>query len=172
MDLSYFQGIEKFPINTFIDTSAQTNRPLPLFNYFSHITLMDIRQSHKPTEFVELSWLPRHLSLSGRLLSRIAGSQIFEGVRDDRNAIVDLGLFRIAAHRGSGGNEGIDRYYLTGKSSLGISLQIDAVHHPRRCLVVINFNNLFDDEVEEWIECYERAQAESSTAEATASGNW
>jgi hypothetical protein len=134
---------------------------------------MDIRGSSKPTEFVELSWLPRHLSLSGRLLSRIAvGSQIFEGVRDDRNVVVDLGLFQIAAHRGSGGNEGIDRYYLTGKSILGNSIQIDAVHHPRRCLVVINFNNLFDDEVEEWIECYERLQAENSTAEVTASGNW
>jgi hypothetical protein len=132
----------------------------------------DAARTSKPTEFVELSWLPKHLSLSGRLLSRIAvGSQIFEGVRDDRDVVVDLGLFGIVASRGRGGNAGIDRYYLTGKSSSGNSLQIDAVHHPYKCLVVINFNNLFDDEVEEWIECYERSQTESSTAQVVTVSN-
>jgi hypothetical protein len=130
----------------------------------------DAARTHKPTEFVELSWLPKHLSRSGRLLSRIAiGSKIFEGVRADRDVVVDLGLFGIVASRGSGGNAGIDRYYLTGKSILGISLAIDAVHHRRKCLVVINFNNLFEDEIEEWIECYERAHTESSTAQIVSS---
>jgi hypothetical protein len=134
---------------------------------------MNIRPTNKSMEFVDLSQLPRCLSLSGRLLSQIAiGSKIFEGVRNDRDVVVDLGLFGIVASRGSGGNAGIDRYYLTGKSNSGVSLAIDAVHHPRKCLVVINFNNLFDDEVEQWSECFERSQAENSTAEVTASGNW
>jgi hypothetical protein len=58
---------------------------------------------------------------------------------------------------GEPGNLGIDRYYLTGKSTNGENISMDITHYPNDNLARINFNNLELDEIEQWFMSLDRS---------------
>jgi hypothetical protein len=111
--------------------------------------LLTIR-SVRAVETVYLHHAIERLSLSGRLLRLLVtqGNLLKEGTDNVRET---FDYFEVNAARGIGGNEGIDRYYLTGKDAGGGSISIDAVFDRSEAAIRLNFNNLSDGEVEQWM---------------------
>jgi hypothetical protein len=110
---------------------------------------LTIRQV-RPVETVYLHHAIDSISLSGRLLRLLVtqGKLLKEGADNVRET---FDYFEVNAARGIGGNEGIDRYYLTGKDAGGGDLSIDAVYDRSEAAIRLNFNNLSDGEVEQWM---------------------
>jgi hypothetical protein len=107
-------------------------------------------RSVRAVETVYLHHAIERLSLSGRLLRLLVtqGNLLKEGADNVRET---FDYFEIHAARGSGGNEGIDRYYLIGKDAGGGGISIDAVFDRSEAAIRLNFNNLSDGEVEQWM---------------------
>lgn len=97
-------------------------------------------------ELVCLSYLPEYLSLTGKFIRElIVNGNLFDDIDENEGVIQDFDNFRVSAHRGTGGNIGIDRYYLTGKSWAEAKISMDITHYPSHNIARINFNNLNDD---------------------------
>jgi hypothetical protein len=110
---------------------------------------LTIRQV-RPVETVYLHLAMDSISLSGRLLRLLVtqGKLLKEGADNVRET---FDYFEVNAARGTGGNAGIDRYYLMGKDAGGGDISIDSVFDRSEAAIRLNFNNLSDDEVELWM---------------------
>jgi hypothetical protein len=110
---------------------------------------LTIRQV-RPVETVYLHHAIDSISLSGRLLRLLVtqGKLLKEGADHVRET---FDYFEVNAARGIGGNAGIDRYYLMGKDASGGDISIDSVFDRSEAAIRLNFNNLSDDEVEQWM---------------------
>jgi hypothetical protein len=113
-------------------------------------SLTKSRLMTRSVELICLDYLHDNLSLEGRFVRElIVNGGLFEDI-DSENIGQDFDYFRADASKGTGGNLGIDRYYLTGKSATGEQISMDITHYPNDRLARINFNNLELDEIEQW----------------------
>jgi hypothetical protein len=111
----------------------------------------------RSVELVCLDYLPDNLSLAGRFVRElIVNGGLFEDTESE-NVSQDFDYFRADASKGTGGNLGINRYYLTGKSVTGEQISMDITHYPNDNLARINFNNLELDEIEQWFMSLDRS---------------
>jgi hypothetical protein len=130
-------------------------------------SLTNARLMTRAVELICLDYLPDHLSLEGRFVRElIVNGGLFEDTESE-NVSQDFDYFRAEASKGTGGNLGIDRYYLTGKSATGEQISMDITHYPNDHLARINFNNLELDEVEQWFMSLDRSLTTNECDEQT-----
>jgi hypothetical protein len=104
----------------------------------------------RPVETVYLHHAIDSISLSGRLIRLlVTQGKLLKECADNVRETFDY--FEVNAARGIGGNAGIDRYYLIGKDAGGGDISIDAVYDRSEAAIRLNFNNLSDGEVEQWM---------------------
>ena len=121
----------------------------------------------RSAELICLDYLPDNLSLAARFVRElIINAGLFEDIKSE-NVSQDFDYFRADASKGTGGNLGIDRYYLTGKSSNGENISMDITHYPNDNLARINFNNLELDEIEQWFMSLDRSLTTNECDEQT-----
>ena len=111
-----------------------------------------VRLITKNVEVVCLNYLPDNLSLEARFVRElIINGGLFDDTESKSEEVCqEFDYFRVSASKGTGGNLGIDRYYLTGKSADGEDISMDITYYPSDNLARINFNNLELNEVEQW----------------------
>ena len=120
-------------------------------------SLTKSRLMTRSVELICLDYLPDRLSLEGRFVRElIINAGLFEDIESE-NVSQDFDYFRADASKGTGGNLGINRYYLTGKSATGENISMDITHYPNDHLARINFNNLELDEVGQWFMSLDRS---------------
>ena len=136
---------------------SQFNTKLGMYNIFFGAFTQTVKHQQiavrlmtKNVEVICLYCLPDNLSLEARFVRELI---INGGLFDDTESeevCQEFDYFRVSASKGTGGNLGIDRYYLTGKSADGKDISMDITYYPNDNLARINFNNLELNEVEQW----------------------
>jgi hypothetical protein len=130
-------------------------------------SLTKSRLMTRSVELICLDYLPDNLSLEGRFVRElIVNGGLFEDIESE-NVSQDFDYFRADASKGTGGNLGINRYYLTGKSANGENISMDITHYPNDNLARINFNNLELDEIEQWFMSLDRSLTTNECDEQT-----
>ncbi len=104
----------------------------------------------RSVETVYLHYSIDSISLSGQLLRLLVtrGNLLKEGAENVRET---FDYFEVNATRGIDGNVGVERYYLTGKDADGGDISVDAIFDRADAMIRLNFNNLSDLEVEQWL---------------------